>query len=370
MIEAHFENIRNLIKGNIKEAQTDIKIAVAWFTQRELFAEVLEALNRGVEVSMIIIKDFINCGIYGLPLQQFVDAGGKLHFVSNRGWVMHNKFCLFDNSLVITGSYNWTYSAETRNAENVIATDDDNVCSRFNDYFNRLWEESFVEETIPNVEISSEEVIQDFSFIYDELEAMEGKEIIPSGALNILKTTKTTVDVAIANTAKPNLPPKRVEHTSKKEKIVETSILEPICYNGNPIKPSESVLLKTISMPFSSGREWAFGKQGDTLPKYSKRSLCNAEDLTEENDGNIICCNLRKYIDENIGGIIIETYLNEKELLKFDKLPCVPKNKCRFLGKASISKSGLLTFSVYCYNTKETKRVEIQLVEGEDFIIG
>ena len=369
MIEAYFENIRNLIIDNIRASKSEIKIAVAWFTQRQLFDSVLDALERGVKVSLIMMKDFINCGIYGLPLQSFVDKGGLLHFVTSRGWTMHNKFCLFDNSMVISGSYNWTYSAETRNAENVIATDDDDVCSRFDDYFNRLWAESFAEETIPNVEISPEEVIQDFSFIHDELEAMEGKEIIPSGTLNILKTTKTAVDVAIAKTAKPVLPPLRpVEYASKKEKIVETSIPETICYNGNPIKPGESVLLKTISMPFSSGREWVFGKQGDKLPtKLSKNTLCNAEDLTEENEGNVICCNLKKYIVSFYG---IETYLNETELLRFDNLPYLPANKCQFLGRANISKSGLLTFTVYCYNTKETKKTEIQLVEGEDFIVG
>ena len=368
MIEAHFENIRNLIIDNIRASKTEIKIAVAWFTQKQLYDAVLDALERDVKVSLIMMKDFINCGVYGLPLQSFVDRGGNLHFVTSRGWTMHNKFCLFDNSMVISGSYNWTYSAETRNAENVIATDDEIVCSRFDDYFNRLWEDSFTEKTIPNVEISSEEVIQNFSFIQDELEAMERDEIIPSGTLNTLKTAKTTVDVKIAHIEKPIFPPlisqKGVARALNIESVIAKSIV-------STIKPGECVLLKTISMPFVNGREWIFGKQGDTLPtKYSKCGLCNAVDLVEENEGNVICCNLKKYIDENLDGDIFETYLKETELLRFDNLPCVPKNKCRFLGRANISKSGLLTFSVYCYNTKETKKVEIQLVEGEDFIVG
>ena len=32
MIEAHFENIRNLIIDNIRASKSEIKIAVAWFT--------------------------------------------------------------------------------------------------------------------------------------------------------------------------------------------------------------------------------------------------------------------------------------------------------------------------------------------------
>lgn len=371
MIEAHFENIRDLLLSNIRNSKTEIKIAVAWFTQKQLYDAVLDALGRGVKVSLIMMKDFINCGIYGLPLQDFVDKGGSLHFVTSRGWTMHNKFCLFDNSLVISGSYNWTYSAETRNAENVIATDDEIVCSSFDDYFNRLWEESFAEESIPNLEISSEEVVQNFSIIQDELNMMAKEGIDTKDTIDSLKKIIDRVDTEVAK--KPNLVKfsrKPEEQVAEKRRVVKVFIPETIYFKDKPLKPGESVLLKTISMPFSSGREWLFGKQGDILPKYSKSNLCNAEDLTEEKEGNVICCNLKKYIDENLGGDIIETYLNETELLRFNNLPCVPKNKCRFLGRANISKSGLLTFSVYCYNTKETKQTEIQLVEGEDFIIG
>ena len=372
MIEAHFENIRNLIISNIRHSKTEIKIAVAWFTQKQLYDAVLDALERGVRVSLIMMKDFINCGIYGLPLQGFVDKGGALHFVSSRGWTMHNKFCLFDNCMVISGSYNWTYSAEIRNAENVIATDDEIVCSRFVDYFNQLWEESFAEETIPNVEISSEELIQEFSFIHDELNVMAKEGINTRDTLDCLKKIKGRIDTEVAEMPKLDvLSRKPVEQVAEKGRAVEAFTPETIFYKDKPLKPGESVLLKTISMPYYCGREWVFGKQGDALPKYSKSNLCNAEDLTEENEGNVICCNLKKFIVENLyDDVFTETNLYETELLRFDKLPCVPKNKCRFLGRATISKNGLLTFSVYCYNTKETKQTEIQLVEGEDFIIG
>ena len=32
---------------------------------------------------------------------------------------MHNKYCIIDNDTVITGSYNWTTAAETKNDENI-----------------------------------------------------------------------------------------------------------------------------------------------------------------------------------------------------------------------------------------------------------
>lgn len=354
MIEAHFENIRNLIKGNIKEAQSDIKIAVAWFTQRELFAEVLEALNRGVEVSMIIIKDFINLGMYGLPLQRFVDNGGKLHFVSDRSWTMHNKFCLFDGSLVITGSYNWTYSAETRNAENVILTDDHSVCQDYNDYFTRLWDGSQVESQVPLIEIRSEDVIKDFSIIHNEIDAMVRNKIIPTNQpLEVLKEAKSNVAAKMATIEKPIMPS-----------------LTPVYFEGEPLKPGVSVLLKTLSMPYENGREWIFAKQGVKLPRYSKVSLCNAEDIIDNSDNAVISCVMKKYYEENYGDFTIETNLSTIELLKFDELPCLPKGKVHFKGHVGISKNGLLSISIYCINTRKTKKAEIQLIEGEDYIVG
>lgn len=371
MIEAHFENIRNLIIDNIRSSKTEIKIAVAWFTQRQLYDSVLDALERGVKVSLIMMKDFINCGIYGLPLQSFVDKGGLLHFVTSRGWTMHNKFCLFDNSMVISGSYNWTYSAETRNAENVIATNDNDVCSRFDDYFNRLWEESFAEETIPNVEISAEEVIRDFSFIHDELDVMAKEGIYTKDTIDCLKKIKVKADTEVAKIPKPVLfSSKPVEQVVGKGENAEAFILDTIYHKDKPLKSGESVLLKTISIPLADGREWVIAKQGAILPtRYRKSEFCNAVELS--NDNNTICVNMKKYLGKNIGvGITFEDCLDKIDLLIIDNLPSLPRNKVRFLGRAIISKSGLLTFTLYCYNTKETKQTEIQLVEGEDFVVG
>ena len=39
----------------------------------------------------------------------------------------------------MTGSYNWTRSAETRNEENIIAVDDPLLATRFSEEFERIW---------------------------------------------------------------------------------------------------------------------------------------------------------------------------------------------------------------------------------------
>ena len=341
MIEAHFNNIRNLIINNIRTAQSEIKIAVAWFTQKELFEAVMNALERGVKVSLIMMKDFINCGIYGLPLQGFVDKGGNLHFVSNRGWTMHNKFCLFDNRVVISGSYNWTYSAETRNAENVIATDDEIVCSRFDDYFNQLWEESFAEEKVSNVEISSEEVVQNFSVIQDELEAMVENAIVPQDMIMNLKKTKDNADAIVAKITIPAMLP-----------LIPS---EPVRFGNRTLKPGESIMLKTIALQCADGNP-RLANRGETLPI----SIGSVFTYNEEGADK----------EEFIINKLSFSNSDSLKLFCFENLPPSPAGKLKFKVSMSISENGLLSFHAFCYCSGESKKTEIQLVEGEDFIIG
>lgn len=53
---------------------------------------------------------------------------------------MHHKFMVVDGKAVLTGSYNWTRSAETRNEENLVSIDDPYLASRFMDEFERIWQ--------------------------------------------------------------------------------------------------------------------------------------------------------------------------------------------------------------------------------------
>ena len=54
---------------------------------------------------------------------------------------MHHKFALFDGTVLLTGSYNWTRSAAAQNNENLIVTNDHRLATAFSSLFDRLWEE-------------------------------------------------------------------------------------------------------------------------------------------------------------------------------------------------------------------------------------
>lgn len=119
MVNAYFENIRHYILEELDKASDKIVVAIYWFTNESLFNKLLEKLENGVEVELIIYNDYINNRETGLDFQKFIDVGGKFYF-SNSENPMHNKFCIIDEMVLINGSYNWTYYAEDRNKENIL----------------------------------------------------------------------------------------------------------------------------------------------------------------------------------------------------------------------------------------------------------
>ena len=123
MVTPYFSSIRKTLVNAIIHAAETIDIAVAWFTNEEIFDAVLAQLDHGVKVRLVLINDDINhCS--GLDFQGFVNQGGQLFF-GKTGYFMHNKYCIIDGKSVYTGSYNYTYFAEHSNFENVVCIADE-----------------------------------------------------------------------------------------------------------------------------------------------------------------------------------------------------------------------------------------------------
>ena len=52
---------------------------------------------------------------------------------------MHHKFAIADNSLLLTGSYNWTRAASTENNENILVSNNGKLVNSFQNQFEKLW---------------------------------------------------------------------------------------------------------------------------------------------------------------------------------------------------------------------------------------
>ncbi|VCX58275.1 Phospholipase D [Escherichia coli] len=70
-----------------------------------------------------------------------INQGVPVH-LNGRYAIMHNKFMVIDGKNVQTGSFNYTASAVSRNAENVLLIEDaPQLAEAYQREFNRLWDE-------------------------------------------------------------------------------------------------------------------------------------------------------------------------------------------------------------------------------------
>ena len=140
MLEAHFVNIRNQILRYLQEAKKEVIIVMAWFTSDELFQSIISCCTRGVSVKLILLDDVINWQPYAPDFNKLITAGGFIQIADRCHGFLHHKFCVIDNQIVITGSYNWTYYAETRNLENVVISNDEKLIHQYLEEYFRLQE--------------------------------------------------------------------------------------------------------------------------------------------------------------------------------------------------------------------------------------
>ena len=122
--EAHFQYIQNTILNELNTARVSILVVMAWFTNETLATKLIEKYNEGIDVKVAIYDDGINrrhsVDLAGIPTKKIKPS---------KGGIMHNKFCVIDNQIVITGSYNWSSNAEFKNEENISILRDNKTAS-------------------------------------------------------------------------------------------------------------------------------------------------------------------------------------------------------------------------------------------------
>lgn len=158
--EAIFENIAERIQQEIGRAQKSIVIAVAWFTNKNIFTSLLSKAQSGCTISLMISNDEINNNSQ-INFTELAQYNSKFYKIGNgETELMHNKFCVIDYSTVITGSYNWSYKAES-NFENIIITANDTaLAEQFISEFNQIRKKYFPEEQKTEVIFPLEKIIK------------------------------------------------------------------------------------------------------------------------------------------------------------------------------------------------------------------
>ncbi len=134
MLEAHFHHLSYVVCTQILKAKSSVRVAVCWFSHQEIFHALLSLLQKGVKIDLILEYDSQNIREEGLDFQTFIQKGGQF-WASRAAGLMHHKFAIVDDHLLLSGSFNWTYNS---NAENLLVSNDPSLCTAFRSEFERL----------------------------------------------------------------------------------------------------------------------------------------------------------------------------------------------------------------------------------------
>lgn len=111
------QQIFHRISSELLKAERQILVAMAWFTDNDLKAILAAKAKSGLDVQVILSDVPDN---EKLDFSDMEAYGAKIFTIKGSGYAkMHHKFCVIDEKLSISGSYNWTMNARRNNHENI-----------------------------------------------------------------------------------------------------------------------------------------------------------------------------------------------------------------------------------------------------------
>ena len=126
------------IRTLLAQAKQTVEICVFTITDDRLTSAVLEAHGRGVRIRIITDND--KAADLGSDADRFLQAGIGLR-MDRTECHMHHKFAVFDNAILLNGSYNWTRGAAANNEENFVVTNNRRLVAIFSKTFEDLWQQ-------------------------------------------------------------------------------------------------------------------------------------------------------------------------------------------------------------------------------------
>lgn len=113
-----------------------IDIALYSFTDDQIGEAVLTAWRNGADVRIFQEEDR-TCR-RGAEAARLAGAGIPYR-VDDHSGLMHHKFAVINAVKVLTGSYNWSDAADTRNYENIVVIENREVARDYRENFDLMW---------------------------------------------------------------------------------------------------------------------------------------------------------------------------------------------------------------------------------------
>ncbi len=141
-VEVYFspeDDIEARIIKILNTARRNIKFAAFSFTDNELGNALVYAKKRGVNVVGVIESKSLKNR--GSEYRKLIRNGIEV-LADGNPYNMHSKYIILDDSIVITGSYNFSKNAQEFNDENVVIIFSKAIAERFSENFNRIYGEA------------------------------------------------------------------------------------------------------------------------------------------------------------------------------------------------------------------------------------
>lgn len=128
--------------SEIKKATQTIDIAMYYLSSRQIAQALVRSRENNVRVRIVLdqgqeIESASKSGY-------FIKHGFDIRYHLGFG-LMHNKFAIIDGKTLITGSFNWTLTAEERNEENLLIITDEGTIEKYERRFQYLWDTSRID---------------------------------------------------------------------------------------------------------------------------------------------------------------------------------------------------------------------------------
>jgi len=196
-VEVYFspsDGVNSKILNAINSANTDMYFGMSTFTMNSVASQLVTKYNTGVYVAGI--NDIANNG--NSPHGILTSGIGSTYKIHNLAGIYHNKYLIVDASnkcsdpLVLTGSHNWTNSADTKNDENTLIIHDDTAANIFYQSFYANF--SALGGTLTKIPDCDEISVPDVASPANNVLVFPNPS---SGNVSVTYTTSSTADVQI-----------------------------------------------------------------------------------------------------------------------------------------------------------------------------
>ena len=130
--------VNNLI-ALVKDAKVSIRFLAFSFTDYPLAQAMIDRAKAGVDVKGVY--ETFGSNSLGSELKTFWCAGVPARQDGNASF-LHDKIIVIDNTIVVTGSLNFSSNADDANEENVVILDNAEIAAQYLQEFERLWNQA------------------------------------------------------------------------------------------------------------------------------------------------------------------------------------------------------------------------------------